>query len=137
MQDLFGREVKRGDIIAFSDNNRANQVKYVSARLGVVNNVLPKRTYKKGESKWNKVQKRFTSVSIPDEIESQAVISFYQIFEGDDYFLNPVANGFLARKNGKPKRMVSLATAFIIVNKEDLDDKWKAVYDGACKAFKI
>lgn len=143
MLDLFGREVKRGDIIVYGHSSTRGNVKFAESKLGVVNAIVPARTHKRDSSMWKKLFKdsianRFYNPSnLPDVVDTYEKVSFYPLFEGDDGYNNGPSLPPACRKNGKPKRNVSLTTNFIIIDKNTLSDKWKAIYEGACKAFKI
>jgi hypothetical protein len=138
MLDLFGREVKRGDVIVYGHSKTGGFVKYAESRLGVVNTVVPRKTHKRDSSTWKKLFKDqlanhyIVPSSLPDTIDTFEKIAFYPLFNGDSTInLSPT------RKNGKPKRNVILSSSFIIIDKDTLSDEWRVSYDEVCKAFKI
>jgi hypothetical protein len=143
MLDIFGGEVKRGDIIVYGSASVRGFVKFADSKLGVVNAIVPRRTHKRDSATWKKLFKDsisnqfYNPANLPDTIDTFEKVAFYPLFEGDDGYNNGPSMPPVCRKNGKPKRNVILTTSFLIINRETLSDKWKGIYDGACKAFKI
>lgn len=141
MNDLFGREVKRGDVVVYGYYKLVSGfAKYAESRLGVVSKVVPKITHIRGSSMWKKLLKdSLKGISIndprlPDTVDTFEKIVFYPLFNGDTK-LN-LSLGTI-RKNGKPKRSVILTTSALVIDKDSLSDDWKQVYLDTCQAFKI
>lgn len=139
MLDLFGREVKRGDVIAYGTSGSGGKMKYAESKIGVVNNILPRATHIRGSRTWKKLLKeslvsaKVSDPNLPDSIDTYEKVTFYPIFNGDSGGLQFA----VLRKNGKPKRNVIITMSFILLDKEALTGNWKTAYDEVCKAFKI
>lgn len=158
MLDIFGKEVSRGDIIVCCKSSTIGFNTYLSTKLGVVTNILPKREWKKGGWEYNRVFDRLHNggssintannifgttgsvTSITKRVPSSTDPAYYEVCEkitfhpfGLDFTgISPKMN-----KDGTPRVRVHLSTNFMIVDKNSLSQEWLEVYDRVCTVFKI
>ena len=140
MLDILGREIHKGDIIAYG-SGKSGHIRYSCTRLGIVNNVLGKRTYLASSSMYKKICKDALSNSsniphMPASVDTIAKVTFYPINLSDKHLsTHPTFNKI--HPNGKPKRGIILTTEFLKVNVEDLSAEWLEVYVEVKKAFRL
>lgn len=140
MKDLFGREAKRGDIIAYGQTSLSNFNKFAETKLGIVANYIP-------EGKKYKVFDRNTRKPLLDGNNQQVYqetiskLTIIPIDFSDSNLHKRLVSGVIAKskisKSGKLKRGVVLTTKFLKINKEDLSEDWNEVYEEVCKACQI
>lgn len=166
MLDLFGREVKRGDIIAVSSSKIIGFNSYMRTRLGIVSNILPKREWKKGSWQYNRILNRhYQNIqgfnqgnnAIGSVFGSTASINPMQItkvtpvtpIKGPDSYevcekitFHPFDIGFTGssnktNKDGTPRVRPHLTNSFIILDECNLSPEWQDSYNKIKQIFKI
>ncbi len=166
MQDLFGREVKKGDIIAVSSSKVIGFNSYMKTRLGVVSNILPKREHKKGSWQYNRILNRhyqntqgFNTSNVNQVFGSTISKNPLSIFKsqilpsiaakGPDSYevcekitFHPFDIGFTGasnktNKDGTPRVRPHLTNSFIILDECNLSQEWQDSYNKIKQIFKI
>lgn len=140
MLDLLGREIHKGDIIAYG-SGKGGVIRYSRTCLGIVNNVLGHRTHLASSAMYKKIFKEAlanptNAPHMPATVDTIAKVTFYPLHLSDKHLGNPLVNT-KTHPNGKPKRGIVLTTEFLKVNVEDLSNEWLEAYTEAKKAFKL
>lgn len=140
MLDILGREIHKGDIIAYGVG-KGTLVRYAETRLGIVNNILGNRTHLPTSAMYKKILKEVlrTPANIPHlpaSVETYAKVTFYPLRLSDKWINNPKTQLKL-HVNGKPQRGIILATVFLKVSVDELNSDWLQAYTEAKKAFRL
>ena len=140
MLDILGREVHKGDIIAYGVG-KGTLVRYAETRLGIINNILGNRIHLPNSSMYKKILKEvlLTPANIPNlptSVETFAKVTFYPLRLSDKWINDPKTQP-KSHVNGKPKRGIILTTAFLKVSVDELNSDWLQAYTEAKKAFRL
>lgn len=161
MLDLFGREVKRGDIIVIGVSRTIGFNTYTRTRLGVVSNILPNRKWPKSSWQYKRILGRhnartggkmgavFGSPPNTGKNNSVSTTNVVPLASDPDYFevcekitfhpFDLTFTGFSNKfsKNGTPIVRPQLSNTFIIIDEDTLSQEWKDAYHRVKQAFKI
>lgn len=140
MLDILGREIHKGDIIAYGVG-KGTIVRYAETRLGIVNNILDNRTHLPTSATYKKIFKDALLIpaiisNLPTSVETYAKVTFYPLRLSDKWINNPKTQ-LRTHVNGKPKRGIILTTVFLKVSVNELNSDWLQAYTEARKAFRL
>lgn len=118
MTDILGREVKIGDIIAFSSNGLvAKYAKFITPHLAVISNITTGRVRKDKDG----------NVTTMNALKVVA----YEITPGSNYITMKI------HKNGKPNFRPIMSTQPLVIDKSTLPQDWLESYDKLRTAMRI
>lgn len=157
LTDIFGREVKKGDIIALTSSSRSSFQTYTKAKLGIVCNILPKRQWKKGSWNYNRVFNRlynstqigqtmgglpFNYTSTVKKVPTANDVDYYEVCEKITYIPFEVSGALAGNpnkltKDGRPILRPHSTNCFLLVDYDTLSEDWKDSYNKLKQLYKI